>query len=489
MSVGAKNVTPGSEASQPEVTERYRWVSLGVVLVGTLMVVLDTTIVNVALPEIRDSLNAGDGVEWIVTAYLLAVAVSQPATGWLADRYGRKRVFVWSLACFTVASLACALAPSLGVLVVFRVLQGLGGGAMMPVGMAIVFEVFPPDRRGQAMGIWGVAAMAGPTIGPTLGGYLVTSVSWHWLFLVNVPMGALGVVLALRFLRDLGHRDERSLDLLGLGLGASGLALTLLGVSQSPQWGWGSPATIASITVGVVLLGLFVAQELRVDDPVVELRIFTVPAFAISMAVILFTAAAQYTRLVFIPLELQDIRGYTALRVGVLLIPSALATAAAMPLGGRLMDRIGPRIPVVTGCCFMAIAAVALGVVRVGTPIGLIVAVLGLQGFGMGLTSAPATVAGMNALSGRFVAQASAMRSLSTQVAGATAIAITSTVVATRMGDNPSPAHAQSAYNSAFLIAAAGLVVAIALALRLPKGREEAPGEVDTGHAAALALE
>src|SRR5690606_35112953 len=137
------------------------------------MVVLDTTIVNVALPEIRDSLGAGDGVEWIVTAYLLAVAVAQPATGFLADRYGRKQVFTWSLACFTVASLACALAPSLGVLIAFRVLQGIGGGAMMPVGMAIVFEVFPPERRGQAMGIWGVAAMAGPAIGPTLGGYLV----------------------------------------------------------------------------------------------------------------------------------------------------------------------------------------------------------------------------------------------------------------------------------------------------------------------------
>lgn len=486
MSVTATGAASGPTPSQPEVTERYRWVSLGVVLVGTLMVVLDTTIVNVALPEIRDSLNAGDGVEWIVTAYLLAVAVSQPATGWLADTYGRKRVFVWSLACFTVASLACALAPSLGVLVVFRVLQGLGGGAMMPVGMAIVFEVFPPERRGQAMGIWGVAAMAGPTIGPTLGGYLVTSVSWHWLFLVNVPMGALGVVLALRCLRDLGHREERSLDLLGLGLGASGLALTLLGVSQSPQWGWGSPATIASIAVGVVLLGLFVAQELRVDDPVVELRIFAVPAFAISMVVILFTAAAQYTRLVFIPLELQDIRGYTALRVGVLLVPSALATAAAMPLGGRLMDRIGPRVPVVTGCTLMAIAAVVLGVVHVSTPIALIIAVLALQGFGMGLTSAPATVAGMNALSGRFVAQASAMRSLSSQVAGATAIAITSTVVATRMGSSPSPEHAQAAYNSAFLVAAGGLVIAIVLALRLPKGREQVAA---SGDHAALAVE
>ncbi|HEX7095473.1 MAG TPA: DHA2 family efflux MFS transporter permease subunit [Acidimicrobiales bacterium] len=474
-------VVAASDAAYPDaaagVTERYRWVSLGVVLVSTLMVVLDTTIVNVALPEIRDSLRAGDGVEWIVTAYLLAVAVSQPATGWLADRLGRKRVFVGSLVCFTLASLLCALAPSLGLLVVFRVLQGLGGGAMMPVGMAIVFEVFPPERRGQAMGVWGVAAMAGPTIGPTLGGYLVTSVSWHWLFLINVPMGLLAVTLATRYLRDLGHRDDRSLDVLGLVLGASGLALLLLGVSQSPQWGWASPSTVVSISAGVALLAAFVTCELRVDEPIVELRMFGVRAFSISMAVILFTAGAQYTRLVFIPLELQDVRGYTALRVGVLLIPSALATAAAMPLGGRMMDRIGPRLPILSGCTMMAIAAVALGFVRVSSPIWFIVVMLGLQGFGMGLTAAPATVAGMNALSGRFVAQASAMRSLTSQVAGATAIAITSTIVASRMPSAPSLGETQSAYNSAFLVAAGGLLVAIVLALRLPRGAERAKAE------------
>jgi EmrB/QacA subfamily drug resistance transporter len=458
--------------------ERYRWLSLTVVLVGTLMVVLDTTIVNVALPAIRDDLQAGDGIEWVVTAYLLAVAASQPATAWLADRYGRKQIFLTSLVLFTIASLCCGLAPNLGVLVVFRVIQGAGGGAMMPVGMAMVFEVFPPERRGQAIGIWGVAAMAGPAIGPTLGGYLVTSVSWHWLFLVNVPVGAVGLVLGLRILRDSGHRDDRRLDVRGLVLGAGGLAIGLLGVSQSTQWGWGSPATVVTVTTGTIMLIAFVRHELRVDAPIVELRMFRSPVFAVSIVVVAFTAAAQFTRLVFIPLQLEGLRDYTALRVGVLLIPQALATAVAMPLGGRLVDRVGARLPVTVGCSMMALATLLMGRLSVDTPIAWLLGLLCLQGFGMGLTTAPATVAGMNALAPEFVAQASAVRSLSSQVAGAVAVSVLSTLVAARMGDGGSPAHDQSAYNSAFLVASALMVMALVVAFKLPR-RTERRGDVD----------
>jgi EmrB/QacA subfamily drug resistance transporter len=466
--------TAAAEAMADE--ERYRWALLGVVLVGTLMVVLDTTIVNVALPVIRDDLRAGDGIEWVVTAYLLAVAASQPACAWLADRFGRKQIFLTSLVTFTIASLCCGLAPNLATLVVFRAIQGVGGGAMMPVGMAMVFEVFPPERRGQAIGIWGVSAMAGPAIGPTLGGWLVTTVSWHWLFLVNVPVGAVGLVLGLRVLRDSGHRDDRRLDIAGLVLGAGGLTLGLLGVSQSTQWGWGSPATLGCIGVGVAMLVAFTRHELRTPSPIVELRMFRSSVFAISVAVIVFTSAAQFTRLVFIPLELEGVRGYTALRVGVLLIPQALATAAAMPLGGRLVDRVGARVPVVTGCVLMAVATFLMGRLTPGTPIAWLVVVLCLQGCGMGLTMAPATVAGMNALAPEFVAQASAVRSLASQVAGAVAISALSALVASRMGGADTIAEEQSAFNAAFLVASALMVVATVLAFRLPHRVDRARG-------------
>jgi EmrB/QacA subfamily drug resistance transporter len=453
--------------------DRYQWAALAVVLVGSLMVVLDTTIVNVALPEIGAGLHAGEGIEWVVTSYLLGVVVAQPATAWMADRFGRKPVFLASLASFTLASCLCALAPNLVVLVAFRALQGLGGGAMIPVGMAIVFEVFPPDQRGQAVGIWGISSMAGPAIGPTLGGWLVTNVGWHWLFLINVPVGAIGFGLGVRLLRDTGHRAERRLDVVGLLTGAGGLALAVLGVSESPRWGWGSPSTLGCVVVGVALLLVFARHELRTPDPVVELRIFRTGVFAAAMGLIFFTAAAQFTRLVFVPLELAALRDYTALRIGLLLIPQAVATAVGMPLGGRLLDRIGARTPAVVGLMCMIAATATLGLVRLGTPVGVIVGALCLQGFGMGLTTAPATVSALNALPDRFVAQVSAVRSLNTQVAGAVAIAALSALVAARMGADPSPAREQAAYDTAFLAASAGLCVALVLALRLPRR----PGE------------
>ena len=191
----------GPHATDPrasEITERDRSIGMAVVLIGTVMVTLDTTIVNVALPQIRRDLGGGSSIEWVVTAYLLAIAVSQPATGWAADRFGRRRIYLLSLAAFTGASLAAALSVNLPMLVAMRVLQGFGGGALMPVGMAIVYELYPIERRGRAMALWGVASMASPAIGPTLGGFLVTRISWHWLFLINVPVGTAGVVFGLR---------------------------------------------------------------------------------------------------------------------------------------------------------------------------------------------------------------------------------------------------------------------------------------------------
>jgi EmrB/QacA subfamily drug resistance transporter len=448
---------------------RYQWLALSVVLVGTVMVSLDTTIVNVALPNIRDNLRAGKGIEWVVTAYLLAVAVSQPATGWAADRFGRKRIFILSLTGFTLASLLCALAPNLPALIACRVLQGLGGGALAPVGMAIVIELFPAQRRGRAMSTWGIASMAAPAIGPTLGGYLVTAVSWHWLFLINVPIGSLGVFFGLRVLRDLGYRESRRLDTLGLFLGGGGLALTLFGVTKANDWGWSNSATIATLAVGGVSLLAFVAHELRTDQPMIELRMLTIGVFALSMGVTLFTVTAQYTRLVFIPLSLETIRGYTALRVGLILTPAALLTAIGMSIGGRMVDKVGARRPMVLGSGLMCLGAFSLAHVGVSTPVTVIIASLSTQGLGFGLCALPGVVVAMNALPARYVAQASALRSLISQVAGATTVAVLSAVVAARLGGGtPTLERSQDAYDTAFLIASIGLFLALLCSLCFP---------------------
>jgi DHA2 family multidrug resistance protein len=340
---------------------------------------------------------------------------------------------------------------------------------MVPVGMAIIMELFPPEQRGRAMGMWGVAAMAGPAVGPTLGGWLATAVSWHWLFLVNVPFGVVGGLAGVRLLRDLGHREARPFDAAGLALGSGGLAIGLLGVSEANRWGWGSRATIGTIGVGSFLLVAFVRHELSTKQPMVRLEIFRSRVFSSGMIVTGFITAAQYTRLVFVPLELESLRGYTAFRVGLLLTPSAIASAVAMPIGGRLVDRLGARVPVVVGCTLMTTAALSLGRITLHTPMSAIAALIAVQGLGMGLAAVPATVAAMNALSEGQMAQGSAMRSLCNQVAGAVSIAALSTLVGARMGSAPSPAHAQAAYNSAFLVAAGGVLVAALLGARLPR--------------------
>jgi len=444
------------------------WVPMTVIMAATIMVVLDSTIVNVALHQIGVDLRAGDGVEWIVTSYLLAVCASQPATGWLADRFGRKRMFLASLVAFTVASAACAAAPNLVVLVLFRVLQGLGGGAMIPVGMAMVLELFPRERHGRAVAIWGMAAMVAPAIGPTLGGWLVTSVSWHWLFLINVPIGAAALVAGIRLLPDIGHREHRPFDLAGLVFGSAGLTIAVLGAAQGNAWGWSSPATVLCLSVGAGSLVLFVRHELRTEHPLIETRMFAQSSFRLAMGAFIFIMGAQYARLVFVPLQLESLRGFTALRVGMMFFVPAIFTAIGMSLGGRLVDRVGPRRPIMLGCVGMLVALLSFSRLTLTTPVWVIVALLSVQGLSMGLTSAPTMVAGVSDLPARLVSQGTAVRSLISQVAGALAVAVLGSVVATGMGSDPTPQQAQDAYNSAFLLASAGVLVALVLASRLP---------------------
>ena len=453
---------------------RYAWVTMGVVLIGTFMVFLDTTIVNVALPQIGFDLHSGQGIEWIITGYLLAVGVSQPASGWLADRFGRKKIYTLSLAAFAGGSLMSALAPNLQALVGFRVFQGLGGGAMMPVGLAMIYELFPPTRRGTALGIWGIAAMAAPTVGPAAGGYIVTAFGWRWLFLLNVPIGAVGIVAALRLLRaSAGFHEERPFDGVGWGLGTAGLLLLLLAFSEADSWGWSSAAMIGSIAGGLALLALFVRRELRTDDPLIDVRMFAVPVFSLTMILVALITTIQFGRLVFVPIDLETVRRYSAFVTGLILTPSAIGTALTMPLGGKLADLVGARTPVLAGVVILTLAAWFLGHLRAGSSVTWIILVLVIQGAGTGLALMPNTVTAMNALPARLVAQGSAVRAVNRQIAGSLGTAVLASIVAARIGTVSAgravpPAAGQAAYNVVYLIGFGAGVLAIVLAIFLP---------------------
>ena len=402
---------------------RVRWAAMTVLIVGTVMVVLDSTIVNVALPRMAEALDAGDSIEWVVSAYLLAVAVAMPVTGWLGARFGHKPVYVASLAVFTVASVACALAPNLPLLVVARIGQGLGGGVLLPVGMVIGLKMFPREEHGRAMGIWGLAAMGAPAIGPTLGGWLVDTVSWHWLFLINVPLGVVAVITGLRLLPEVDGERLEPFDALGFVSGAGGLALLVLGLSEGNRWGWSSTATLGCLGVGLAALVVFVWQEMRTDAPMLDLRMFRNGTFSLAFGISFFVVASQFTRLVFVPLNLQTVRGYSALAVGLMLLPAALATAIFINIGGWWADRVGARRPVIVGVAMASVAMFLLAAFGLRGSLWVIGVLLVFLGIGVGLQTSPATVAAMDTLSSEMMGQGSAMRNLSAQIAGAVAIA------------------------------------------------------------------
>jgi EmrB/QacA subfamily drug resistance transporter len=458
---------------------------MGAVLVGTFMVSLDQTIVTIGLPAMGEDLGVTSGLDWVVTAYFLALGVVQPATGWLADRFGRRSVFLGSLALFTLGSLLSGLAADLPQLVLARIVQGVGGGAIFPVGMAMVYEQFPPGRRGMAMGIWTLGIALAPGLGPTLGGVIVTELGWRWLFMVNVPIGIIGLVVGARVLTLQGFREARSFDALGFVLITIGLAAILVAVSEAHAWGLTAPPTVALLGLGFALLVAFVLQETRHPDPLIDLRMFAIPAFTLSMVLVGGMIAVNLARFVFIPLELVTVRGLSEIQVGLILTPVAFATALAAPLAGILSDRIGARPPVVVGLIALAIASVLLANLRLDTPLPVIAFLVALQGFGNGLALTPNNVAGMNALPQRFLARGTAIRSTTRQVAGSLSIALLTAFLLAQIGAIGPPADAraaeavQGAYNSVFLVCAYITLGCLALAAAFSPRSDEMERNVE----------
>ena len=456
----------------------YQWVAMTVVLLGTFMVVLDTTIVNLGLPSLQEDFDAVHGVEWVVTAYLIAVGVTQLASGWAGDRFGRRRAFIFAIVVFTAASLLCAVSPTLWLLVIARVLQGVGGGLLMPVGMAMIYELFDPDERGRALGIFGIAVMAAPAIGPVLGGTLVSSIGWRWLFLINLPVGLVAIPVAIRFLRDTGYREERPLDRGGLAVAAAGLVALLIGLQQGGSWGWTSPGIIALLTTGGVLVTAFTIHSLRVPAPLVDMRIFGHPVFAISMLAIALMTVAQYCRLVYIPLELGATRGVDELKIGLVMLPSAIGVAMMMPIGGRLADRVGSRLPFTVGAAILFVSYIPLTNLTADTDLWKIALILLLGGFGTGLAVMAPNVVAMNAVTAAQVGQASGLSQVSRQVSAALGTAVLASIFVSAappsgIADPSSIDAAISAYDTVFTAALVALAGSVVVGLVLP-GRRRA---------------
>ena len=365
-----------------------KWKVLISVMFGIFMIILDSTIVNVAFPTLRREYGASlSDAQWVLSIYVLALGVTTPVSGFLADRFGIKRVYLLGLAIFTFGSFLCGLAPSMGTLIAARALQGFGGGLAQPLGPAQLYRAFPPKEQGTALGIFGVALVVAPALGPILGGWLVDVELWRAIFFVNVPIGILGVILGSRFLPN--HRTDHHprFDPFGLVTAVVGFGALLYAATSAETFGWTGSATLAAFAIGMIVLVIHVIVELYlVKEPMLNLRLFTNPVFLNASLVGYVAAVALFGAEFLMPVYLQAFRGRTALETGFILLGVAATSAIATPLAGRLFDKIGPRMIVTTGFVILCINTWQLAQIRGDTAISYIVFLLALRGLAVGLT-------------------------------------------------------------------------------------------------------
>ncbi len=426
------------------MTKGYRWRVAAVVALGLFMAILDNTIVSVTLPQMQKAFHTDfETITWVASAYFLAQAAVIPIVGYLSDRIGSKLVFLTALILFTLGSVLCALAPTKEALIAFRVFQGIGGGALLPIAFSIIFRIFPPTERGMANALLGIPIMMAPAFGPTVGGYLSTSFSWNAIFSINVPIGIVALILAILVLpgrkADVENQavsvGRQRFDILGLTLSMVGFTALVYGITEAGSKGWGNATVLTFISVGAAVLAAFIVVELRVSDPVMDLRLFANYTFTISNIVVWVVAGVLFGSLFLLPLFFENIQGYSALTAGELLISQGLAMGAGMALSGVLYNRVGPRILAAIGLALLVIGTYSLTRLEVNTS-GLSLQIwLILRGLGLGFTMPPLQTLALSAVSNRAMAKASSLVTVTRMVASAIGVAGLTTYL-TQQGAN-----------------------------------------------------
>ncbi|HEV7665113.1 MAG TPA: DHA2 family efflux MFS transporter permease subunit, partial [Chloroflexota bacterium] len=411
----------------------YQWQVLLCAVVGTFMVMLDQTVVNIALPKITTVFGVGvHETQLVITSYMLALAVIMPATGYLSDTFGTKRLYLITMALFTGGSLLCGLAWNNSSLVAFRVIQGLGGGMMSPLGMTMLFQVVPPQRRNTIMGFFGLPLMLAPVLGPTLGGYLVEYIDWRVIFTLNVPIGMIGLFLGWTLLRESAHVPGLVFDFRGFVLSAVGFSAMLLGLSDAATDGWSSPPVLIRFAIGTVALIAWVYVELTDAHPLLDLRLFKIPIFTFSALVSFVLTVGMFGGMLVLPLFLQNLRGLGAAESGLILMTQVLPMTIAMPIVGRLVDKVGARVIIVIGLPLLALTTWQMSALDLSTSDTTIKLWLAARGAAMGLVMMPSMTAGLNAVPLPQMSRASAMSNVMRQVFGAFGTAIVVTILQQR---------------------------------------------------------
>ncbi|MGB2711047.1 MAG: DHA2 family efflux MFS transporter permease subunit, partial [Conexibacter sp.] len=406
-----------------------------VVVLGSIMSILDTTIVNIAINHLSRDFDAPlPTIQWVATGYLLALATVIPLTGWAADRFGTKRLYMTSLILFLAGSALSGMAWSAHSLIVFRVLQGLGGGMIMPAGMTILTHAAGPQRIGRVMGVVGVPMLLGPILGPVLGGWLVDDVSWRWIFYVNVPIGAVALVLALRILPRDRSAPHHRLDARGLALVSPGLAALVYGASEmAAHGGVGAPRAFVPVLAGLLLLALFVRHAARVEDPLIDVRLFSRGTPRAAGMTMLLMSMSFFGAMLLLPLYYQVVRGQSALDAGLLLIPQGLGAGVMMAVSGRIVDRTGAARIVLPGLGLALAGTAIFTQVGATTSFWLLGVASTLTGMGMGATMMPTMSAAYQTLARAQIARATTALNIVSRGGGALGTALLSVLLANQL--------------------------------------------------------
>jgi EmrB/QacA subfamily drug resistance transporter len=458
-----------------------------------IMSILDTTIVNVALPTLsRDLHSSISQIQWVVTGYILSLAAVIPVTGWAARRYGAKRVYMTSLVLFTAGSALCAVASSTTTLVLFRVLQGVGGGMIMPVGQLIMAQVAGPKRMGRVMGIVAMPAMLAPILGPVVGGAILQSFHWSWIFLVNVPIGAIAFVFGWRMLPHTDSGDAGRLDTLGLGLLSSGAVAIVYGLSElGSNSSLTAPSVVWPTLAGLVLVGVFLWHALRVERPLLDVRLYTNRVFAAASLTTFGLGAALFGAMILVPLYYQEVRHESVILTGLLTGPQGVGMLLVMPLSGRFSDRFGGGRVAIVGVSLLCLGTLPLAFIGTGTSVLAISLVLVLRGVGIGFSFMPAMTAAFASLRPEQLSDATPQLNVVQRIGGAIGVAVLAVVLQRAGGHAPSGAKLADAFDTAYWwslgICVMSLIPCLVL-LRAENPRARLSGAAASAEAAAEPL-
>ncbi|MBX5443227.1 MAG: DHA2 family efflux MFS transporter permease subunit [Solirubrobacteraceae bacterium] len=469
---------PSSTSARPPI-ERHVWLVAAVVGMGSVMSILAVTIVNVALESLTTELQSPlDEIQWVATGYLLGMGAVIPVSAWISSRFGARRAYLASIALFVGASLLCAVAWSAPSLIAFRVVQGAAGGLTLPLGQMMLAHAAGPQRLGRVMSVIGVPMIIGPMLGPIVGGLLIDQLSWHWIFVINIPFGIASLVMGLKLLPRDDHdaADAERLDVVGLLLLCAGVPLVIYGLSRtSSAGGFLSSGVLVPTIAGLALIALFVRHALRRDEPLLDVRLMRQRGFAAASVATFASGAALYGAMLLLPLYFQGVRGEDALHAGLLLVPQGLGSAVSMGIAGRLADRVGGGRVAVVGLTAMTIATIPLAFLTAETSYWLISAVLFVRGMGLGGGVMPLMAASFATLRDPSdIAHATPQLNVLQRIGGSVGTAILTVVLTSRLTGAADLDAAAAAFDHTYWWAVGVSALAVIPALYLARVEQRA---------------